>query len=265
VFARGLAPRGGGDPDLPAWPEPRPVLVLTAPRALGFVHYLEDAARPRITTEDWDALVSWPPLAPEENLIQAGAFDGKCLTADEQSGSPFWRSANGGLESADDVMTVAFPENRPYDPALLFHRKDPLTAGREFVCYQWLARGPEQSKTLMVLRYRARADEGASRIKVVARMPLFLPAEADTPVARRLRSLSEPLAGLNPPPQVEARVCTLRDWVRPDPSWTTYYVIWEWPSCSNDPGFRNIEIVQAGLGKVWIDNLELFTLPKRAN
>jgi hypothetical protein len=265
LIVSGLAPQGGDQPQLPTWPEPRPALVMSSPGALGFVHFLEDAARPKITPAEWDFIVHLPPLAPENNLIQAGTFEGDCLTAAMRSSTPFWRNASGGLQSKTDSVTIATPADRPNNPALLFHRRDPLTAGREMTCYQWVARGPEQSRALVVLRYRARAEDGTSRLKVVARMPLFIRHAADDAVAQRLRSLSEPLAGLNPPPGVEARVCTLRDWVRPDGQWRTYCVIWEWPSCSTDSGFRNIEIVQAGLGKVWLDDLELFTLPKRAN
>jgi hypothetical protein len=46
---------------------------------------------------------------------------------------------------------------------------------------------------------------------------------------------------------------------------TVYRARQEWPSCTVDPSFRNIEITQVGVGKVWVDNVELFTLPKRAN
>ena len=143
------------------------------------------------------------------------------------------------------------------------HRKDPLTAGLEITCFQWLSRIPEESGAVMVLRYNARAEEGTSRVRIVPRLPVLIPKEADDAGTKRLRLLSEPLHGVNTSPAIEPRVCTLRDWVRPQKEWHTYAMIWEWPSFCNDGSFRNIEITQVGLGKVWIDNVELFTLAKR--
>jgi hypothetical protein len=264
VMVHGLAPEGAEEPELPAWPEPRPALVVAAPRALGFVHYLAEPGQPKISRNRWSQIFQMPQLAPEDNFIQAGTFDGDCLTADNQ-GSPFWRIINPGLLSDNDSITISAPADHPNDPALLFHRKDPLTAGLEFGCYQWLARVPQQAGAVAVLRYRARAEQGTSRVRALIRLPLLLPLDHDSPATKRLHLMSEPFPGFNPPSPAEGRVCTLRDWVRPDPEWRTYCVVWEWPSYTVDPSFRNIEITQVGVGKVWVDNVELFTLPKRAN
>lgn len=264
VLVHGMAPEGACEPDLPAWPEPRPAAVIAMPRALGIVHFLEEPARPRLGRNRWTRVFQMPVLAPEDNFIQAGGFDGDCLTA-ENHGSPFWRVINPGLIGDNDSITIDTPPDHPNDPALLFHRKDSLTAGLEFGCYQWLARVPEQPGAVAVLRYRARAEEGTSRVRVMVRLPLLIPQDNDSPAAKRLRMMSEPFPGFKPAGSVEGRVCTIRDWVRPDQEWRTYCVVWEWPSCTVDPSFRNIEIVQVGVGKVWVDNVELFTLPKRAN
>jgi hypothetical protein len=263
VLVHGLAPEGDSEPDLPAWPEPRPAVVVATPRALGIVHFLEDPLRPRLGRNRWTRILQMPPLPPEDNFIQAGGFDGDCLTADNHA-SPFWRVINPGLIGDHDSITIDTPADHPNDPALLFHRKEPLTAGLELGCYQWLARVPEQPGAVVVLRYRARAEEGTSRIRVMIRLPLMLPQDNE-PATKRLRALSEPFPGFTAPAPIEARACTLRDWVRPDQEWRTYCVVWEWPSCTVDPSFRNIEIIQVGVGKVWVDNVELFTLPKRAN
>jgi Protein kinase domain len=264
VLVHGLAPEGAGEPDLPAWPEPRPALVVATPRALGIVHFLEDSVRPRLGRNRWTRIFQMPQLAPEDNFVQAGGFDGDCLTADNPA-SPFWRIINPGLIGDNDTITIDTPPDHPNDPALLFHRKDSLTAGLEFGCYQWLARVPEQPGAVAVVRYRARAEDGASRVRITIRLPLLLPQDNHSNAMRSLRAMSEPFPGFNPSGPVEGRVCSIRDWVRPDQEWRTYCVVWEWPSCTVDPSFRNIEIIQVGVGKVWVDNVELFTLPKRAN
>src|SRR5439155_20873371 len=109
--------------------------------------------------------------------------------------------------------------DRPGGRALLFARLDSLSAAQEVGCYQWLARIPEQAGATVVLRFRARAEDGTSLLKVMQRMPLLIPRDLDKPVAQRLRRLSVPLAGVNPQPGVEARECRLQDWVRPGPEW----------------------------------------------
>ena len=36
-------------------------------------------------------------------------------------------------------------------------------------------------------------------------------------------------------------------------------MIWEWPPYCQDPGFRNLVVFYAGIGTVWLDDLEVFT------
>jgi hypothetical protein len=50
----------------------------------------------------------------------------------------------------------------------------------------------------------------------------------------------------------------VNDWVTVTRNWQTYCVVWQWPPyCSSD--YRNILIHFGGQGKIWIDNVELFT------
>ncbi len=265
IVVRGLAPSASDGLDLPAWPEPRPVQILSAPNATGFVHFLDEICRPNITPQDWAQILQLPSLEPEDNFIQAGTFDGPCLSPEEGPHNPFWRVIRSSFLGEQNSLSLVNLPERPGRSALTFTRSDPLNAGREIGCYQWLSRIPDQAGVTVVLRFRARADEGTSRLKVMPHLPLLIPQDLDTPVTQRLRRLSVPmLPDPDIPSGVDARECRLQDWVRPGPEWRTYHVIWEWPSFCTSPLFRNIEILQVGMGKVWLDSVELFALPKRA-
>jgi hypothetical protein len=74
-----------------------------------------------------------------------------------------------------------------------------------------------------------------------------------------LRSLSVRFGELAHRPEEEPRQYKLENWVTPGREWQTYYTIWEWPPHCQDPGFRNLVVYFAGTGKVWCDDLEVFT------
>jgi len=57
----------------------------------------------------------------------------------------------------------------------------------------------------------------------------------------------------------EIREYRLQDWVQPTAEWRTYCVVWEWPPFCTESGGRNVVIEYHGLGKVWLDGVELFT------
>jgi hypothetical protein len=87
----------------------------------------------------------------------------------------------------------------------------------------------------------------------------LLPANTAGDAVRRLCSVSVPYPDLAHGPAEEPRQYQLDDWVRPGPQWQTYYMIWEWPAYCQDPSFRNLVVLYAGTGKLWLDDLELFT------
>jgi hypothetical protein len=109
------------------------------------------------------------------------------------------------------------------------------------------------------MRYRARAEEGEGRLCVRIDLPFLIPTAAQDELTLRLRSVSEPFPDLAHGPDDEPRQYQLDDWVTPGREWKTYYTIWEWPPYCHDPGFRNILVFYAGIGKVWVDDLEIFT------
>jgi hypothetical protein len=90
-------------------------------------------------------------------------------------------------------------------------------------------------------------------------MPLHVPRDDHSPVAEALRKRSTPHSYLPPKVGVEVREYRLEDWVRPGPEWRTYCVVWEWPPYCTEGNGRNVEVRFHGLGKVWLDDVELVT------
>jgi hypothetical protein len=109
------------------------------------------------------------------------------------------------------------------------------------------------------MRYRARADDGEGRLAVRVQLPLLLPVGAPDEAVGRLRGASVPYPDLAHRADEEPRQYRLDDWVTPGREWRTYYVIWEWPPYCREPGFRNLVVFYAGTGRVWLDDLEVFT------
>ena len=90
-------------------------------------------------------------------------------------------------------------------------------------------------------------------------LPLLLPSTGGDATVARLRSLSIPFADIPHGNDEEPRQYRLEDWIKPSREWQTYYSIWEWPPYCQSSSFRNIVVFYTGVGKVWLDGLEIFT------
>lgn len=249
------------DPELPARPAPQPVLILRGPRMWGFFHPHEDPALAKSLLNDWPRWAERPPRATD-NLVQGGTFDGDCFSLVPragQSGAGCWRARGATLWQGDQRITVDVPADRPSNPALLLINNDPERhANRETVCSQWLSAVPKRG-TVLILRYRARAENGDGQLSLSLRHHLRIPWGDTSPPAARLRSLSVRAHTSAPSnPDTESLEYRLKDWVRPTAEWQTYYVIWEWPAFCTELRYRYIDIAYAGRGKCWVDDVELF-------
>jgi hypothetical protein len=256
LAARPVAPHGlrptGGEPPLAAWPEPRPALVLSSPGALAFVHPLEDASLAGRLARDWGRLRGLAPLPAHDNFVKPPPPG-----ADRpQPDSPAWRPVDPDSWSDNRGVTFDRPSDGTGAPALVLTNQD--DAAGSVVCYQWFGPMPVREGGVVVLRYRARAEEGAGRLCVSAELPLTFTPEEAGPRAARLRRVARPPEYLEPRPGEEALDYKLADWVEPGPEWQTYYTAWEWPSFARNPGRRNLVIQYAGAGRVRVEQLEVF-------
>jgi serine/threonine protein kinase len=241
------------DAQIPDWPYPLPALVLTAPHQWCFFHPLDhDAFGPAVTAE-WSTLFEIPPLKSQENYVRAGRFEGDCIGGD----TAIWRKSGSQLDKgAAPVTTAGIPGGHSEDRALCL-TKTQSNANQEMVCYQWLAREP-RPKTIMILRYRARAEAGDASVAIGVVHPLFIPKSDNSDLANHLRELkpadTQPSAASN----ADFVEYWVNDWVTPTRDWQTYCCVWQWPPyCANTS--RNVVIHFGGEGKVWLDNVELFT------
>jgi serine/threonine protein kinase len=241
------------DPQIPDWPCPLPALVLTAPRRWCFYHPLErDAFGPAVTA-DWTKLFDIPPLTGQENLVRAGHFEGNCL-GDETG---IWRKGGSQLDKgAVPIAALGIPDDRQENQALCLF-KTVSNASQEMACYQWLSRAP-RPKTIVILRYRARAEQGNASVAIGVDHPLFIPKADKSELANRLRELKGEGAPPQPVPDPDYCEYWVNDWITPTQEWQTYCIVWQWPPYCV-PDHRNILIHFGGEGKVWIDNVELFT------
>jgi serine/threonine protein kinase len=241
------------DAQIPDWPYPLPALVLTAPKQWCFFHPLDhDAFGPDVTVQ-WSSLFEIPPLKSQENYIRAGHFEGDCLGGD----TTIWRKSGSQMDKgAAPITSLGIPGEGSGDQALCL-TKTQSNASQEMVCYQWLARDP-RPKTIMILRYRARSEAGDASVAVGVVHPLSIPQSDKSELADRLRELRPPDP---PPPKASNTDCVeywVSDWVTPTRDWQTYCIVWQWPPyCANTS--RNVVVHFGGEGKVWIDNVELFT------
>jgi len=88
--------------------------------------------------------------------------------------------------------------------------------------------------------------------------PLLIPKSDKSELANRLRELKTGDAPQPAVPDTDYAEYWVNDWVTPAREWKTYCIAWQWPPyCANYS--RNVVIQFGGEGKVWIDNLELFT------
>jgi serine/threonine protein kinase len=248
-------PEGESELPLPCLPSPRPVLFARSAEGDGFIHPLLalDAVREMLLA--WPAPVKAPAVAPEDNFVLAGDFGGRRIWQKEHNG-PWARSVETEWKDGEGI-DVAHPPDRPENPSLLLDKSGSSVAS-PLVCYQWIPRTPEAAGAVMVLRYRARAESGTGRLSVGPTLPLVLPNDDHSPIAEELRKRTFPHLYYPKRPGAEVREYRLLDWVRPTSEWRTYCMIWEWPPYCTEAGARNVMIEYQGLGKVWLDDVELF-------
>jgi len=246
------------DAQIPDWPYPLPVLVLTSPERWCFFHPLDrDAFGPAVTAE-WSTLFGIPPLKSQENYVRAGHFEGDCLGGD----AAIWRKSGSQMDKgAAPITTLAIPGDRSENQALCL-TKTQSNASQEMVCYQWLARDP-RPRTIMILRYRARSEAGDASVAIGVVHPLFIPKSDKSDLANRLRDLKPADTPPSATSDTDFVEYWVNDWVTPTRDWQTYCVVWQWPPyCANTS--RNVVVQFGGEDKVWIDTVELFTWDREA-
>jgi serine/threonine protein kinase len=246
---------GDNEPPLPCWPSPRPVLCVKSAEGFGFFHPLTGLDSLKAMFGAWPAPVTWPAISPEDNFLLAGDFSGKRL----------WRPVNGPWDRFNrdemkpgDGIDVACPPEDPKNPALLLDKSGSAVA-EPLVCYQWIPRLPDPVGSVMVLRFRARSEIEKGRLSIGPTLPLYVPNDDRSSVAEQLRRRSKPHPYLPAKPGMAGREYRLYDWIQPNREWQTYCGVWEWPPYCTESNGRNVLIEYQGLGKVWVDDVELFT------
>jgi hypothetical protein len=253
VAAHGLRPAEGGPP-LPTWPEPRPALILASPGALGFVHPLENASLAARLARDWERLRTLPPVSTADNFMHAPPPGAARLSASGLS----WHLLPESNALPDRGALYSPMEDGAGRTALTLVNRAAADSPGAVRCYQWSATLAVRDGTVMVLRYRARAEEGAGRLYVGMHHPVNLPGGEHGPVAERLRQASRPHPYLEDRPGEEELDYQVADWVTPGSEWQTYYSVWEWPPFARGAAHRNVWTGYVGEGKVWIDQVEMF-------
>jgi serine/threonine protein kinase len=244
---------------VPDWPYPLPCLVLNDSDRWCFFHPLGPQSFGPSELGYWSKLFEIPPLASQDNFVRAGRFEGNCLGGD----SGAWRIGVTRTEKdLPPIVHLGNPPDQPQNQALCL-TKTSSNPDQEMVCYQWLAREPRRPKTFMILRYRARAEIGEPSVAIGVIHPLEIPKSDQSLTACWLR---RQLRAEDGPPRSDADVGQfwINDWVTVTQQWQTYCVVWQWPPYCNSAS-RNLLIHFAGEGKLWIDNVELFTWDREVN
>jgi hypothetical protein len=254
IVVQGLRP----DPDsgvlLPAWPSPGPVLVLSADEEQAFIHVGEDQSLAPKMVRTWSKLRELPALPPEDNYAASGLPNERRLLEESDP----WRPIGRADWSEDYGVFVGCPPDRAEAPALCFVRRVDTAFGGDVAAYKWLARTPNREGTLMVIRYRARAEEGVGRLSVSLHLPLYVPKNDQGDLASRLRKLAVPHPVVPETAEEQVLDYAISDWVQPGSEWRTYYVLFRWPPLCKTGEHRNLIINYAGKGKVWVDQIEVF-------
>ncbi len=250
-------PENAAAPSLPEWPRPRPAMVLQSANETIFVHPVLSPRLATLVGEHWKELID-APIRPEDNFIRNGDFAEMVDLHPESTGwRRYWPPAEG------DSYGIKAPSDRPENQALHFIKQNISKQGETIGIYQWLARVPDRPGEIVVFRFRARAEHGDGRLLLDPRVPVFLPSDKHDPEAERLRALTAPhpmTRDFQPAREgTEIREFRPLDWVQPGASWRTYAIIWDWPEYATECWHRNIEILFAGLGEVWVDDIEMFT------
>ena len=251
----GFPPSPSSGPPVPSWPANRPTLILSSPAGLGFAHPVVDAALGRKVVHAADRLFDLAQPINRVNFCRAGHFPENCVAPDHTDDSRGRRILDPGL--LDFGETVASAVEPGGQRGLLLQRKSDAALDRNLGCYQWISQIPERSGTIVVLRFRARAEEGDGQLGVRVGLPLLLPAGVKDETLDRLRDLSEPLAEAPHGMDEEARQFAIDDRIAPDRDWKSYFIVWDWPPHCQSGFARNIIITSHGLGKIWLQDVEL--------
>jgi hypothetical protein len=255
VAIQGLRPNADLGLPIPAWPSPGPVLVLSSSEETAFIH-LDDVppAQALALIHSWSSLRDLPALASEDNFAVGGFPNEKRMLAEKD----VWRAIHRSEWSEDHAVFYDNPPDKPGHPALCLVRKDNKPARSDVTTYQWLSRVPSREGTLMVMRYRARTEEGNGRLSLGLQLPLHIPKSEAGETASRLRKTATPRDPVPNAPDDEVFAYVLDDWVQPGTEWRSYYVVFNWPSFCKTAQFRNLVLTYAGEGKVWVDQIEVF-------
>jgi serine/threonine protein kinase len=236
-------------PELPLWPKPGPLYVLSAPGTLAFIHPFTDAKLAARIVKDWPRLCDYRVPA-KNNLLANGDFESPQLF-------PWnvWDYA-GGPKEKRRIQIVVNPGTRP-NRAAAFESSDPERARHGLVLFQHLPPLPAGGSVL-VLRCRARTESGTGRLGLMPRLPFVVPQDNKTEVATRLCARAERMPREEADPLPDRWLYALRDWVTPPTDWQTYYVIWEQPAFAMRERHRNLDLWYIGVGTIWVDDVELF-------
>ncbi len=249
----GRYPENAQAPSLPEWPRPRPVMVLQSANEVVFVHPLLNPRLAGWVGAHWKELID-TPIRPEDNFVRNGDFGEMTdFSAEARDWRYYWPPTDG------DALGIDAPADRSGNLALHLVKQNANRQGETLGLYQWLARTPDRPGELVILRFRARAESGQGRLLVGPRLPFIIPREDRSADADRLRALSAPHMYLPPREGADIREYRPLDWVQPGTGWRRYAIIWDWPECATEINHRNIEILFAGLGEVWVDDIEMFT------
>jgi serine/threonine protein kinase len=261
VNVQGLRPNINLGMPIPIWPTPSPVLLLSSSEETAFIHLQEDPASASGLLRAWSNLQSLPPLASEDNFVLGEVSKERRML--EETGT--WRGIARTEWSKDHAVYFGSPADLPDRPGLQLIRQANDPVGGDFMAYQWLARVPNRENTLMVLRYRARFEEGTGRLSVGLHLPLHIPKNDQSETAGRLRKSSTVHPEIQSTAEEDVFDYYLGDWVQPDASWHTYYTVFFWPTYAKSGERRNLVISFAGEGKLWINQIELFPWKVGAN
>jgi hypothetical protein len=254
VAIHGIRPEPGAGLPVPVWPRPGPVLLLSSGETTAFIHLRDEPSLAVRLARSWSKLRDLPALAPEDNYVVGGMPNDKRILEDND----IWRPIRRPEWSEEHATYFGCPPDLPGHPALQFVRNADTPFGLDIVAYQWLSRVPSREGTVLVLRYRARAEEGGGRLSVGVHLPLHIPRNDQGETVVRLRKVAVPHGLIPDTPDENVFEYVLDDWVQPGPEWRNYYVIFSWPSFCKSPEQRNLVIDYAGEGKVWVDQIEVF-------
>lgn len=262
----GVRPKKESGVPLPAWPEPRPALVVSSPKAFGFLHPFQDTGLCRRVLENWPRLVELPPRSPAANRVLMGNFDGRCFV-DQKTGDTTgpWIRVTPMRPGLAPAVTTAFPSDQPGNPALSLQMPPGGDGGTGLYCFQFHLHNKSASESdgaVMVLRYRARVEDSEARVAVGPHYGWQTPRQGGPPAAAELRRRSIQNATIPSTADTLNLVYRLTDWITPKREWLRYYVVWESPPLDQAaPGkgkFGLVAISYHGPGRVWVDDVELF-------